>query len=287
MHDRWVALLVVAFVSVVGATPAAQPGPVPDGDGPTALSSAAVRDAREEGARDASSVRTDHRPRPNVLRDVVSDSGRLLTVPDTYLVLGVGLAGSLAAMPLDDDIRDSSFNTEIPRYEERAIGDIFDPGREIGGGFFRYGTAALTYGVGRWLERPNTEELGRDLVRAQLLTEGVTQILKHTIRRTRPDGSNPFSYPSGHTSGTFATATVLRRHLGWKVGGPAYAVASYVAASRLTHNRHYLSDVIFGAAVGIAAAHAVTLERGDTRFEMAPVATPGGAAFQVSFVRRR
>ena len=94
--------------------------------------------------------------------------------------------------------------------------------------------------------------LGSDLIRAQVLTRVVTQGIKLTVRRARPDGGN-FSFPSGHSSGTFATATVLQCHFGWKAGVPAYALATYVAGSRLQENRHYVSDVMFGAAIGILA----------------------------------
>ena len=78
-------------------------------------------------------------------------------------------------------------------------------------------------------------------------------IFKQATRRSRPEGTG-YSFPSGHTTVTFASATVLQRHFGWKVGLPAYAVASYVAASRVEMKRHYLSDVAFGAALGIVAA---------------------------------
>ena len=49
---------------------------------------------------------------------------------------------------------------------------------------------------------------------------------------------------------------------------PAYAVAAYVAASRIQSERHYLSDVVFGAALGTAVAH--TVNRGQ-RLTVSPV----------------
>jgi membrane-associated phospholipid phosphatase len=110
----------------------------------------------------------------------------------------------------------------------------------------------------------------------------LTQGLKVIVQRPRPDGSG-FSFPSGHASATFATATVLHQRLGWKVGIPAYAVAAGVAASRLQENQHYASDVIFGAAIGIAAGRAVTIGRGPARFALAPTAVHGGAG--VTFTR--
>jgi membrane-associated phospholipid phosphatase len=70
--------------------------------------------------------------------------------------------------------------------------------------------------------------------------------------------SGTYSFPSGHASAVFTTASILHQHFGWKVGGPSYVVASYVALSRLPSNRHFLSDVIFGSALGIAVGRSVT-----------------------------
>jgi membrane-associated phospholipid phosphatase len=80
---------------------------------------------------------------------------------------------------------------------------------------------------------------------------------------------------------------VLQRHLGWKAGIPAYAVASYVAASRIQGQRHYFSDVAFGAAVGMVAGRTVTIGRGDARFAVSPAAAPGGAAVNFTWVGRK
>ncbi len=71
---------------------------------------------------------------------------------------------------------------------------------------------------------------------------------------------------------------MLQRHYGWKAGIPAYAAAGYVAVSRLAENKHYASDVIFGAAVGIVAGRTVTVGKGAGQFAVSPVATRGGAA---------
>jgi hypothetical protein len=74
----------------------------------------------------------------------------------------------------------------------------------------------------------------------------------------------------------FATATVLQRRYGWKVGIPAYGFAAYVAASRLSENKHFLSDVILGAAIGIMGGRTVTVGRGPVRFVLSPMIPPGG-----------
>jgi len=106
--------------------------------------------------------------------------------------------------------------------------------------------------------------------------------VKMSVRRGRPDGTQ-FSFPSGHTSVSFASATVLQRHFGWKAGVPAYAMASYVAASRIHDKRHFLSDVAFGAAVGIVSGWTVTMGHGDAKMTMTPVAAPGGAGLSLSW----
>jgi len=124
------------------------------------------------------------------------------------------------------------------------------------------------------------------LIRAQVVAETTTLAIKYSVGRVRPDGTG-YSFPSGHAAATFATATVLERHFGWKVGIPAYLVASYVAASRLENRRHYLSDVAFGAALGIAAGRTVTIGRGAARFAVGPMATEGGGGVSFTLIGQR
>jgi membrane-associated phospholipid phosphatase len=87
--------------------------------------------------------------------------------------------------------------------------------------------------------------------------------------------SNHLSFPSGHAAQTFAAATVLERHVGWKNAALAYAIATYVSMSRLHDNVHYLSDVTFGSAVGIIAGRTVT-QHGSEYWTFLPVSVPGG-----------
>lgn len=83
---------------------------------------------------------------------------------------------------------------------------------------------------------------------------GVTYILKYTVKEDRPDHSNHHSFPSGHASTTFATATFLQRRYGWKVGVPAYALATYVGWGRVFSKKHHWWDVVAGAAIGAGSA---------------------------------
>lgn len=188
-------------------------------------------------------------------------------------ILAAGALGASLSHPYDDRVSDGLSGME-------GLNGFMKPGRVIGAAYTQFGAAFATYAVGRISGSPRTASLGADLVRAQILTQSLTMGLKYAADRPRPDGTS-LSFPSGHTSTTFATATVLQRHLGWKAGVPAYALAGYVAASRIQTRKHYLSDVALGAALGIAGGRTVTIGHGNARFAVAPAPTPGGAG--VSF----
>ena len=78
--------------------------------------------------------------------------------------------------------------------------------------------------------------------------------LKYSMQTMRPDGSTPNSFPSGHTATAFMAAAMLDKEFGcvspWiSVGG--YVVATTVGVSRILNNRHWISDVLAGAGIGI------------------------------------
>jgi membrane-associated phospholipid phosphatase len=167
----------------------------------------------------------------------------------------------------------------------RQASRMFAPGEMLGSAGVQFAGAVATQVLGRVAGKPRVAAIGADLVRAQIVTQTMTAGIKLSVQRTRPDGTQ-YSLPSGHASTTFATATVLQRHLGWKAGVPAYALASYVAASRVQVKRHYLSDVALGATLGIITGRAVTVGRGDTRFAVGPSVVPGGAGVNFTRVNR-
>src|SRR5262245_33892854 len=114
-----------------------------------------------------------------------------------------------------------------------------------------------------------------DMAQAVIVGSVYTTAVKYAVGRTRPDGSNNLSFPSGHTSNAFAMATVAEYHFGPKVGIPAYLAASFIGASRIQSNKHYLSDVVAGAALGYIVGKTVVRENGEplekkTRFQLVP-----------------
>ncbi|WP_313504371.1 phosphatase PAP2 family protein [Kaistella carnis] len=108
--------------------------------------------------------------------------------------------------------------------------------------------------------KPRTDFKNRNaiLVKGQLVNLGLVYMLKKSLKETRPDGT-AYSFPSGHTANVFAGATMLAieygEHHKW-VPYAAYGVATTVGAMRMINNKHYISDVLFGAGLGILSMKA-------------------------------
>ncbi len=81
------------------------------------------------------------------------------------------------------------------------------------------------------------------------LTFGIVQGLKHGTDRKRPNGEDDKSFPSSHTSTAFSGASYLHYRYGWQYGTPAYIAAAAVGASRVDADKHFVGDVIAGAAI--------------------------------------
>jgi membrane-associated phospholipid phosphatase len=89
---------------------------------------------------------------------------------------------------------------------------------------------------------------------ANLLETGIIYPLKIVSKRMRPDRASNNSFPSGHTATAFVAAEFLNQEYGYKsvwisVGG--YTVATLVGAGRIFNNRHWFSDVLAGAGIGV------------------------------------
>lgn len=126
-----------------------------------------------------------------------------------------------------------------------------------------------------------------------LITVASTYGLKHMVVRERPDGSGFDSFPSGHASIAFWGAEIVREEYGWGWGAGAYAIATGVSALRLYHEKHWATDVLAGAGIGILSARIGYLllpwERrifgwdGTSQAMVAPSYNPRAGAVQVTF----
>ena len=97
------------------------------------------------------------------------------------------------------------------------------------------------------------------LLISNLISATITQSLKNITKKERPNGA-PYSFPSGHTTFAFTNATVLYNE--YKNTSPFLAYSGYTFATttgifRMINNKHWLSDVLAGAGVGILSSELV------------------------------
>ena len=154
--------------------------------------------------------------------------------PSNLIIIG-GLLGSGISTKYDDKIQEV-YQGKILGKSAAKLGDYWGIAGQfiilsrlkLGSDEFNYATSAI--------------------IANGLCTYGI----KFITGRIRPDGTNRRSFPSGHTSSSFLAATIADDLYGSKIGVPAYLLAGLTGLSRIHDNKHYLSDVIFGAGLGIA-----------------------------------
>lgn len=180
--------------------------------------------------------------------------------------IGVPLiVGGLIVKREDDHFRGLR-NEYLPRFN-RHLDD-----------YMQYAPAAVMLGM-KVAGVQSRSSWGRMLVSdafSALLMGGVVNTLKQTTNVERPDGSNKHSFPSGHTATAFMTATMFTKEYGHKspwVGVGAYSVATATGLMRMANNKHWLSDVLTGAGIGILStevgyyfADLIFREKGINRF---------------------
>jgi hypothetical protein len=203
-----------------------------------------------------------------LVHNLGEDYKNLLSLDNLY-VAGIGGGLALGVAPWDQT------TNEHLRSHYDLVNDIYAPAKYYGGTPVQVTLSIGSYAVGRIWDMPKVSHLGMDLLRAQIIGESIVEPLKFAVGRERPDGSNNQSFPSGHAAATFAAATVIERHLGWKYAAVGYVIAGYVASSRLHDNVHYASDVVFGSAIGVIAGRTVT-QHGAAYWTFVPTRTPDG-----------
>lgn len=220
----------------------------------------------------AGPVPTDERPLTHLVQNLTQDL-KSLTRPQNAIVLGAGVFAAGVSHAADDD---------VANWVRKNGGSLsYTPIGGLLGNEILQGAAAIgTYAIGRIQDSPTLAHIGSDLIRAQVLNGVMTTGLKLAADRERPNGGD-YAFPSGHSSATFASAAVLEEHFGWKVGVPAYAVSAFVGWTRIRDNEHWVSDVVFGSALGIVAGKTVARGHQQGGWTITPSVTPGGAALYV------
>ncbi len=170
---------------------------------------------------------------------------------DLLLMAAGGAAAALLISPWDGEI------TEWFR-DEQPLGDgAVDLGRELGHRKWVTAVSIALAGGGQLVGNHHVRDTGVLYAEANLITAGITELIKITAQRERPDGSNDKNLPSGHASATMASARMLQMRFGWWIGVPAYTAAVFAGLSRLQGNKHFPSDVLLGWTIGFFVSSAV------------------------------
>lgn len=253
------ASIVAVLLAAVAVRGAAQSSPamVPDSFAMAPDSSAMAPD---------SSLLSGARPSPAIRPELGRNTAVMLSG-----ALGAGLVVSLFDSRLLSSAQHWGDRPDLQR--TATIGDII-------GGPVPITLGAVLYAAGRGTRSTFATNTGREVVRAVLVSGAVGVVAKGLVGRSRPfaspgdaDEYSPgrgflnnmrASFPSGHTSAAFATATVLARevnayhpHARWVVDPLLFGGAALVGFSRVYDNQHWPSDVIAGAALGAITGYEV------------------------------
>ena len=168
--------------------------------------------------------------------------------PTNQAVLGGTALGAALAYPIDLKVKDYAQTKGLLPKNVSHFGDRY-------GGRWAHKILWSSILATSWANK----EHGRNVYRkieystVAMLTNGIiTHIMKVSFGRVRPNGGCCKSFPSGHTSHSFTVAAIAHELFGDIIGTVAYLTAPLVAVSRINDNKHYLSDVVFGAGLGTA-----------------------------------
>src|SRR5436190_16789132 len=141
-------------------------------------------------------------PPQHIIGDLKSDFRHLFSWENGAILGG----GGIFAMSVYE--HDSEWTESLA--DSDALRRAANPGKVIGSLYFQVGLATSFYAFGHLAHKPRVAHIGWDLLRGQIVSQAITQSLKLSVNRERPDGDN-FSFPSGHASTTFATASILHQ----------------------------------------------------------------------------
>jgi membrane-associated phospholipid phosphatase len=187
------------------------------------------------------------------LSEFRGDLESLCTRENALLLVAAGGVSYTFHQSLDDDVAAST-----ARHPNRW-GDVQDFFGGVGNPPHQLAAISGLYAYSLLHDDVEAHELSKSLFNAVAISQIGTTALKFAANTTRPNG-DPYGWPSGHTSSSFAFAAVLEEYYGPWIGLPAYALAGLVAWERIDDREHDLSDIVFGAALGYVIGRTVANE---------------------------
>lgn len=193
--------------------------------------------------------------------DIKDIGNNLKSLNKTDYAVGVGIVGTtLLIMQFDEDIKEFANKNKSDTLDKlapafRKFGEFYPP--------------LILLSTGYLFDNEKSIETGIYATEASLLGLGITFVGKNIFARARPytgNGSNSWgnesfnkdfsSFPSGHSTVSFATATVIAEMYKNKKGiaPAAYTLATLAAFSRVYNDKHWASDIFLGSCIGYLTA---------------------------------
>ena len=191
-----------------------------------------------------------------------------------WLTTGIVAGGTILLFTIDDNVKDMNLSNQTATNDNIFMFDNY-----MGNGYTALFTAGV-YGYGLLSGNNDIRKLGLQASEAFIYSGIIETIFKAGFGRQRPYKSStqfffePFeitdngdqSFPSGHTTVSFAVATVMAdysQNFFWKLFW--YGSAGMVGLSRIYHNQHWASDVFLGAALGYFTAKFILNSHSETK----------------------
>lgn len=185
---------------------------------------------------------------------VWDDTKSIIKQPISLVAIGLAGAAGIAINGSGAD-RNIAHQTARNGHELNSFWDtVGDAGGNPG---THFALAGVAYFASQYLGDTKLYETSKTMLSALAINGSFTMLLKVAARTRSPNGDS-MGWPSGHTSSSFAFATVLNESYGPWVGVPAFLFASYVGYERVDARNHDFSDVISGALIGYAIGYAVS-----------------------------
>lgn len=169
--------------------------------------------------------------------------------------------------------------------EAKVFGDYGYIGDIMGWGFLNGLYTVGHFIRGYYWDDEESLKASEHMFKASFYTLMVTASIKTVVNEKRPGyPEDRTSFPSGHSSMSFAFASVVAARHGWVYGSLAYGAASYISISRINDDWHYLHDVLVG--MGIGAAYGWGLKYAYDEglpFQFAIIPMPKGGNFSVTY----
>lgn len=162
------------------------------------------------------------------------------------ILMGAGIAGVYSLHDFKNSIRDN-----FSGYKKGHTFKADD--------YIQYSTALGYLGLG-FIPGIKTRSHLRQRVMAGVTAYAIMAVavnaMKYSLRHPRPGSGTRNSFPSGHSATVFTGAELMRIEYGNYIGIAGYVIAVTVGALRIYNDRHWITDVFGGAAIGIISARA-------------------------------